>query len=134
MAVKIAYINYIIFFVTIIFTCCSTTDKVSESRNENRQVNAQDRMPELIGGLNGLMSRINYPENAKKNKIEGRAMVRFIVDEKGNVTNPSIATSTGNEELDAEALRVVKETKFKPGYKGGEPVKAQFSLPVIFKL
>jgi len=91
-------------------------------------------MPGLIGGLDWLMSQINYPEHAKKNKIEGRAMVRFVIDENGNVTNPSIAASAGNEELDAEALRVVQKAKFKPGYNNGEPVKVQFTLPVIFKL
>ncbi|MEM1044475.1 MAG: energy transducer TonB, partial [Bacteroidota bacterium] len=34
----------------------------------------------------------------------------------------------------AEALRAVREAKFKPGRQRGQPVKVRFSLPVKFRL
>ena len=35
---------------------------------------------------------------------------------------------------DDEALRCVRDLKFRPGMQRGRPVKVQFSLPVTFRL
>ena len=35
---------------------------------------------------------------------------------------------------DEEAMRVLKKSKFKPGYDKGKPVKVRFTIPVFFRL
>ena len=35
---------------------------------------------------------------------------------------------------DEEAIRVLKKSKFKPGYDKGKPVKVRFTLPIFFRL
>ena len=40
-----------------------------------------ERMPELIGGLQSIQSKIVYPEIARLAGIEGRVMVSFVIDE-----------------------------------------------------
>ncbi len=90
-------------------------------------------MPELIGGLAALQSKIQYPEIAKKAGVEGRVIVQFVVDEQGRVVDPVVVRSVGAG-LDEEAVDAVKEMKFKPGKQRGKPVRVKMSLPVTFKL
>ncbi len=92
-----------------------------------------DQMPELIGGLTELQKKISYPEEARKNGIEGRVMLQFIVDEQGDVLDPKVMHGIGAG-CDEAALEALSQVKFKPGIKNGEAVKTQYSLPVIFRL
>lgn len=94
---------------------------------------AVEQMPHLMGGLEGLQQKIKYPEEASKAGIEGRVIVKFIVTKEGKVENPEILKGVGSG-LDEEALRVVKQAKFKPGTRYGEPVRVQYSLPISYKL
>jgi protein TonB len=92
-----------------------------------------DNPPELIGGLESLAQQIQYPASAKEAGVEGRVFVQFIVDERGNVIDEKIVRGI-SPELDAEALRVVRQAQFEPGTHGDEPVKVRFALPISFKL
>ncbi|WP_020402928.1 energy transducer TonB [Gracilimonas tropica] len=92
-----------------------------------------EQMPELIGGLAGIQKRIEYPELARKAGIEGRVVIQFVIDEKGNVNNPVVVRGIGGG-CDEEALKAVQEAKFVPGKQRGKPVKVRYSLPISFKL
>ncbi len=92
-----------------------------------------EEMPDLIGGLGEIQKKIRYPEIARKAGVEGRVILQFIVDENGNVTEPAVVRGIGAG-CDEEALRVVREAKFKPGKQRGKPVKVKMSLPITFKL
>lgn len=92
-----------------------------------------EKMPEPIGGMAGVQSRVQYPDMARRAGIEGRVTVRFVVNEEGNVENAEVVRGIGGG-ADQEALRVVRETKFKPGIQRGKPVRVQFALSVNFKL
>ncbi|MBD5224908.1 MAG: M56 family metallopeptidase [Bacteroidales bacterium] len=118
--------------------------KVVKSENavyvetKNGVVESAEEMPEFPGGVEALMKylseNIRYPSNAYEAKIEGRVVVKFIVCEDGRVRDPQIERSV-SEDLDAEAIRVVKSLPaFTPGKNGGKPVAVSFRLPVNFKL
>lgn len=92
-----------------------------------------EKMPELKGGMAALQQKVSYPEAARNAGIEGRVIVQFIVNEDGQVENPQIIKGIGGG-ADEEALRVIKQTEFTPGYQRGQPVRVQYSLPIIFKL
>lgn len=92
-----------------------------------------EEMPELIGGLASIQSRITYPEIAKKAGVEGRVFVQFVVDERGNVIDPVVTRGIGAG-CDEEAIRAVREAKFKPGKQRGKAVSVKMSLPITFKL
>ncbi|MGD8426832.1 MAG: energy transducer TonB [Balneolaceae bacterium] len=94
---------------------------------------AVEEMPVLIGSLGDLQKKLKYPLTARQAGIEGRVIVQFIINEKGNVDNPRIMRGIGGG-CDEEALRVVKLAKFKPGRQRGVPVRVRFSLPFIFIL
>lgn len=92
-----------------------------------------ENMPELIGGMKKLQGCVEYPEMARKAGIEGQVFVQFVVNKEGNVEDPRVTRGIGGG-ADEEALRCVKQAKFKPGRQRGKPVRVQYSLPVIFKL
>ncbi len=92
-----------------------------------------EEMPELIGGLGEIQRKIKYPEIARKAGVEGRVILQFIVNENGSVTEPAVVRGIGAG-CDEEALRVVREARFKPGKQRGKAVKVKMSLPITFKL
>jgi len=84
--------------------------------------------------LKYIANQIKYPAVARENGIEGRVIVKFVVDETGKIQNPKVlrGVSGGCSE---EALRVLnKMPKWKPGRHGGRNVKVYFTLPIYFKL
>lgn len=92
-----------------------------------------EEMPELVGGLGELQRQIRYPEMARRAGIEGRVYIQFIVNERGDVENPTVIRGIGGG-ADEEALRVVRQAKFTPGMQRGRPVRVQYSLPIFFRL
>ena len=94
---------------------------------------AVEQMPELKGGLAAIQGKIQYPELARKAGVEGMVVVQFVVDEKGNVTSPTVLRGIGAG-CDKEAVRVVQEAKFTPGMQRGKPVRVKMSLPIRFTL
>lgn len=94
--------------------------------------------PEFPGGLEALYKylaeNIKYPVMAKNNKVEGRVYITFVIEKDGNVSDAKVLRSV-NEELDAEALRVINAMpKWKPGMQQGVPVRVQYNIPITFKL
>lgn len=99
---------------------------------------AVDQPAEFPGGQNALMNwlrdHIKYPENAYRNNIEGRAVVRFIVEKDGSIGDVEVVTDV-HPELAEEALRVVKAMpKWEPGKNNGIPVRSFFNLPITFRI
>lgn len=98
-----------------------------------------DIMPEYQGGDREMRiffeNKMNYPKEARKNEWQGKAYVKLIIDEKGNVVNPKIIKSSGHTILDDEALRVVKlMPRWKPGKQDHKVVPVEINLPINFYL
>lgn len=74
-----------------------------------------------------------YPEVARKAGLEGRVIVAAIVDEKGNVIQATIHSST-NKIFNEAALEAAKKMKFKPARQKDIPVKVKVLIPFVFKL
>lgn len=94
---------------------------------------AVEEMPAPIGGIQGIQSKIIYPEIAKRAGVEGKVYVLAFVDETGTVTKAQVIKGIGAG-CDEAALDAVLKTKFTPGKQRGKPVKVQVSIPIIFKL
>lgn len=97
-----------------------------------------DREPEFPGGTMGLLefmrTTIKYPAQARKDTIQGRVLVSFIVNKDGSIVKPEIVKSA-HPLLDEEALRMVNEMPaWKPGEQNGVPVRVKYTIPVNFRL
>jgi TonB family protein len=81
-----------------------------------------------------IRSNIIYPERAVNDGKQGKVFVSYIIDNKGNVTQPRIARSV-DKYLDEEALRLVRNMPmWLPEIEYGELIEKQYTMPVIFKL
>ena len=95
-------------------------------------------MPQFPGGPSALDQyikvHINYPQEAKEQKLTGKVYVQFVVEKDGSVSNVSVRMGR-HEILNNEAVRVVKEMpNWKPGSNRGKIVRVRYTLPVVFAL
>ena len=117
------------------YSLIEVEEKVVEEAKEEAPTYfvAVEEMPEPIGGIAAIQSKITYPEIAKRAGVEGKVYILAFVNEQGNVTRAEVIKGLGAG-LDEAALSAVKQTKFKPGRQRGVPVKVQVSIPIVFKL
>ena len=77
---------------------------------------------------------LKYPKYAVENGIQGRVLVEFVVDEKGEVRDVKVIRGI-HTSLDEEALRVVSASpKWRPGRLQGKKVKVALTVSVEFRL
>lgn len=99
---------------------------------------AVEQQAEFPGGQAALMkwlsTNVRYPESAQQNDVQGRVIVKFVVEKDGSIGAATILKGV-DKDLDREALRVVKKMpKWQPGKNNGVAVRSYFNLPVVFKL
>jgi len=105
---------------------------------ETMPLRVLEQLPQFPGGMMLLMKwltkNLKYPEAARRQQIQGRVMVSFIVNADGRPVDAKIIKSV-NPILDREALRVVRMMpKWEPGISEGKPCRALIHLPIVFKL
>ena len=95
--------------------------------------------PGFMGGDANAFSkwvneRLQYPEIAKENGIQGRVLLQFVVGADGSVSNVKVVRGV-DPSLDKEAVRVVQSSpKWSPGKQRDRAVKVTRTFPVIFQL
>ncbi len=78
--------------------------------------------------------KLNYPEIAKENGVQGRVTLQFTVEKDGSVTKVKVLRGV-DPSLDKEAVRVVSMSpKWKPGKQRDRAVPVTYTFPVIFQL
>ncbi len=84
--------------------------------------------------LEYIYSKIKYPSIARENGIEGTAVVSFVVEKDGSLTDLKVARDIGGG-CGREVIRIVKNMPdWIAGEQRGRKVRVQFNLPVKFKL
>ena len=79
-------------------------------------------------------SRLEYPEIAKENGVQGRVTLQFTVEKDGSVTNVKVVRGV-DPSLDKEAVKVVSSSpKWTPGKQRDRAVRVTYTFPVIFQL
>ena len=112
---------------------------IEEKSIQNEEVfTVVEKMPEYPGGddarIKFMVENIKYPEQAKKNGIQGVVFVSYVVEKDGKISNIKTIRGIGGG-CDEEAERVISlMPNWKPGIQRGQPVRVQFNLPVRFSL
>jgi len=93
--------------------------------------------PEFPGGIRAmfqfLAENLKYPQTCEC--VQGKVIVRFMVDKTGKVCNTEIERSNLSEPFNKEAIRVVSLLpEFKPGEINGVPVDVWQVVPISFRL
>ncbi len=119
--------------------CLSTVSaqKTVVSKKNQKVFDVVEQMPEFPGGMEALVKymaeNMKYPEDAKKQQVEGRVLVQFIVETDGSVSNTEVLKRVFPS-LDAEAVRVISGMpKWIPGKQNGKVVRVKYTIPVSFR-
>lgn len=135
-----------LFCITMLFCMCmtinaqglKTSDMKVEKKVEDKVFDIVEEMPSFPGGQGAMNSYIGnnlqYPERAQKNGIQGRVIIKFVVEKDGSISNVEVNRSV-DPDLDNEAMRVIKSMpKWNPGKQNGTEVRVYYNLPMTFRL
>ena len=120
-------------------TKSQVNNEINTSKAEDMYVYSNvDQMPSFPGGQGAMMQWISgntrYPAIAAENGVQGRVVVRFVVEKDGSISDVHV-TSPVDPSLDREALRVIKAMpRWIPGKRNGSAVRVKLTVPVTFKL
>ena len=120
------------------------TGKITAERSDPKKVftgkvyDIVEQMPSFPGGLEELYkwidNNVQYPAVARENGIEGRVILKFLVEKDGSLSDSTVIPSV-HPMVDREALRLVGQMpKWNPGKRAGIPVRVRYCLPIKFKL
>lgn len=114
------------------------TWNATDQKDEEEAFIVVEVMPEYPGGTDAMLeflrTNIKYPQSCIDDKIQGRVLVKFVVEKDGSVTGAEVVKSV-NKDLDAEALRVINMMPtWTPGKQKGQTVRVNYVVPVVFKL
>ena len=82
-----------------------------------------------------VYENLSYPQECITESVDGRVIVKFVIDERGKITAPRVVNiNSANMCLGKEALRVIsKSPEWTPGKVDGNPVKVNYTIPIIFQ-
>jgi TonB family protein len=72
-----------------------------------------------------------YPAALSKKGIEGSATLSFTIDTNGSVSDPAVVEAS-QPEFGEAALAVIRQWRFLPKVKNGQPVRARAEMPFMF--
>lgn len=130
----------LIAFVFAWTICAFAQMDVVSSQPENDTIYlSSEQLPEFPGGQQAMFQyiadNVEYPVFARMNGIQGRTICQFVVNKSGSLSDIKVIKSSGNNELDEEAVHVISSMpKWIPGRSAGEIVRVKYTIPVTFKI
>jgi len=92
------------------------------------QTEGLEKPPKLIRKVEPV-----YPEEARQESIQGVVLIEATTDKEGNVVEVKVLKSESSL-LNQPAVDAVRQWKYEPVYKNGEPVGITFTVTITFKL
>lgn len=81
-----------------------------------------------------ISKNINYPEDSRRKKIQGTALVEYVIDKDGTVRDVNVRRGI-SADIKTECYRVVSlMPDWEPGIQNDRPVNVRFTLPIKFRL
>jgi TonB family protein len=76
----------------------------------------------------------NYTQDAKARGVQGVVEMECVVRTDGTVDDDVTVTKSLDADLDQQAVIALKQWRFRPGTKNGEPVAVQVNVEMTFTL
>ncbi len=114
------------------------TFKVVDNNVDNQVFAVLETQPKFPGGIQNFLQylgkNVKYPAEDRKNNLQGKVIVQFVIERNGSLTDIKAISSPSNA-MSEEAVRVVSSSpKWIPGMQGGSFVRSQFTVPITFTL
>jgi protein TonB len=112
---------------------------IEAEKEEEVPVFVAETMPSFQGGdLNTfrtwVQSRLVYPRMAQENNVQGRVILKFVIERDGSLSNIEEMASP-DKSLTDEAIRILKQSpKWSPGKQRNRAVRVAYVLPIEFRL
>lgn len=121
-------------------TSARSAETDDQEAPEERPLLIAERMPLFQGGdlvkfREWIQTRLHYPAEARKQGIQGRVVLTFVVERDGSISETSVLQSQ-HRLLSEEALRIVKSSSglWTPAEQKGSKVRLKYTLPVDFRI
>ena len=75
-----------------------------------------------------------YPKNLRERDIEGKVIVKLLIDKEGKVQEIQIFESSGYKMFDQIAIKAVRQWRFKPARKGNQQRVSWVLIPINFQI
>ena len=89
--------------------------------------------PRPVGGIPAVCEHVTYPDFAMEMGMEGNVILRFRVDEFGNVSNIQVIQS-GGYLLDEAVMAAVSRSEWIPATHNNKSFSVLFQLPFNFSI
>jgi TonB family protein len=111
---------------------------LSEKGDSVKYSKSREVEPQYKGGVNAFTNyisrNINYPDYERAHNIQGKVILKFIVEKNGKVSNVEVLNSV-SVAIDKEAVRVISESAdWMPGTEYGRKVRVYYTIPLNFAL
>jgi protein TonB len=90
-------------------------------------------LPRLLKQPSQQQMRAAYPEAARRDAVEADVRLRLLVGADGRVSRAKLVKRAGRG-FDQVALKLVKQFRFRPGTRGGNPVPTWIPWTYKFRL
>lgn len=126
---------------SILLFVFNTKTFAQESTNNdlevNKKTNSAIKQPEYPGGniefYKFVGMHFKLPVEATQDKVEGKILIKFMVEKDGSLSNFKIEKDLGYG-LAEKAIGVIKlSPKWIPGSENGKPVRVEYSLPITIQ-
>lgn len=116
----------------------STEEIITKPEFDAKQIaSAEDIYLSQLGAALARLAQDTYPRVLQRRRIEGQVLVEFTILKSGEITNVSIAKSSGNAMLDKAALSIFEQklrNKFKPFPKEIQRTSWQHKVPIEYQV
>lgn len=83
-----------------------------------------------------IAQNFEFPELSRQMGSQGKVWIDFVIEKDGSISNVTIARSSGDENIDNEAVRVIRNhlPKMIPAKVGGRAVRMNYTVPINARL
>lgn len=123
--------------IIVLALCCGGLARAQDTgRPRDKESMPQKPAYRVAPGVaNGnLLRKVDpqYPEEAKRNHVQGEVILQATIDRDGNIANLTIAS--GPAILAQAAFEAVRQWKYRPYKLNGEAVAVQTTIKIRFQL
>ena len=114
----------------------------TEGRQARQNLAGALAQPREVGGQEGMElpylisdpKPMPYPQWAIQEGVEGQVVLAIEIRSDGGVGETEVMQSSGNTLLDELAREFVKDWRFHPAMKSGQPITECIQIPIVFQI
>lgn len=139
MVFKVLIVSFVCVMSLFVFSSETIAQKVKDKSDYDKMIvkginDSIEKQPEYPGGIDAFYKLVGMnfkiPAEALKQKLEGKAIIEFMVERDGSLSEFKIVKDLGYG-IGNEAIRAIKlSPKWIPGTKDGKPARVLYTMPI----